>query len=86
MATKTSVTLTFGYENTDATRRYKFEDVSNAALSGIADKCKAINASLAGGTAGGLSTFFLSEEGDHFVSIVGAQSDVGEITVINLNE
>lgn len=85
MANKTSVTLTFGFSDTDFTRKYKFDDVSNAALSGIADKCKAINQSLAGGTAGGLSTFFLSDDGDSFCSIIAAQSDQSSINVIDLN-
>lgn len=85
MAETTTVTLTLGYEDTDFTRKYKFTDVSNAALSGIADKCKAINASLLGGTAGGLSHFFVSDDGDYFNSIVAAQSDQASIDVINLN-
>lgn len=85
MSEKTSVTLTFGYADTDFTRKYKFDDVSNAALSGIATKCKAINASLLSGTAGGLSTFFVSDGGDCFNSIIAAQSDCASIDVINLN-
>lgn len=84
MATN-SVTLTFGYEGTTDTRRYKFEDVSTGALSGVVTACKAINASLAGGTAGGLSTFFLDDNGNHFYSIVGAQADITNVEVINLN-
>lgn len=84
MAAKTSVTLTFGFEDA-TTRKYKFDDVANAALSGIATKCKAINASLVGGTAGGLSTFFLSDDGENFTSILAAQSDNVDITDINLN-
>lgn len=85
MTESTSVTLTFGYADTDFTRKYKFENVANAALSGIADKCKAINQSLAGGTAGGLSSFFLSDDGNTFCSIVAAQSDCASVNVIDLN-
>ena len=44
MADTTTVTLTLGFEDTDFTRKMKFTDVSNAALSGIAQKCKDINA------------------------------------------
>lgn len=83
MPAKTSVTLTFGFKD-ETTRKYKFDDVANAALSGIATKCKAINASLLGGTAGGLSTFFLSDDGENFTSILAAQSDNVDITDINL--
>ena len=86
MATTNSVTLTFGYENSDATRRYKFDDVSSSVLSGIVTQCKAINGSLSAGTAGGLSTFFLDDDGNHFASIIAAQSDETEVTIINLNE
>ena len=86
MSATNSVTLTFGYEDTNFTRRYKFEDVSAAGLSGIVARIKAINESLAGGTDGGLSTFFLSDEGDNFTGIIAAQSDVGNVEVINLNE
>lgn len=85
MAEQTTVTLTFGFDDTDFTRKYKFFDVPNAALSGIADKCKAINASLAAGTAGGLSSFFLSDDGDSFNSIIAAQSDQSSINVLNLD-
>lgn len=84
MATN-SVTLTFGYDNSSQTRRYKFEDVSTGALSSVDVLCKAINASLAAGTAGGLSTFFLDDDGNHFTSIVGAQADITTVEVINLN-
>ena len=84
--TKASITLTLGYEDTDETRDLKIDNVSVASLSGVVNKVKAINASLEAGTDGGLSTFFLSEDGDNFNSIVSATATVQETTPINLND
>ena len=84
--TKASITLTLGYEDTDETRDLKIDNVSVASLSGVVNKVKAKNASLEAGTDGGLSTFFLSEDGDNFNSIVSATATVQETTPINLND
>ena len=75
MATTNSITLTFGYDGTDFTRKYKFEDVEDEALSTVAEKVKAINASLAAGTDDGLGNFFLSDDGKPFNVILAAASD-----------
>ena len=79
-----SVSLTFGYKDTDFTRIYKLENVTNAALSSVKANIQAINASLTGGTAGGLSTFFVSDDGDAFTGIVAAQIDSTTTTNIAL--
>lgn len=75
-----SVRLTLGYENTDFTRQIVFSDVPDSLLGGVKDNVKAVNASLAAGTAGGLSAFFLSDDGDNFTGFTAAQiiSDIDE--------
>lgn len=92
---KNSVKITLGYNGTDFQRNMKFDDVANSALSGVKTKCKAVNASLAAGTAGGLSTFFLADDYDatdpeniigNFNGIVAAQIDSSEVTYIDLSE
>lgn len=79
MAESNSVTMFFGYEGTDFTRKYKFENVSASALLGVKAGIKAVNASLAAGTAGGLSTFFLADDYNGtigaFTGITAAQID-----------
>ena len=85
-----SATLTFGYTNTDFTRRYKFEGLTQTQCTNLKSNVKAINASLAGGTAGGLSAFFISDDFDastgtgYFNSIVGAQYEASTLTEIDL--
>ena len=92
--TKRSVTMTFGYGNTDFTRKYKFDGLDAAAMPNIKSKILAINASLAGGTDGGLGDFFRSDDYDDsdsnliigkFTGIVAAQSDNVEEEEIDLN-
>lgn len=75
-----SVTMTFGYNGTDFTRKYKFDNVSASALTGVKAGIKAVNASLEAGTAGGLSLFFVSDDYipdsiGTFTGIIAAQSD-----------
>ena len=79
-----TVTITTGYVGTDYTRNYKFADVSDAVLSGMTAKVKSINASLEAGTAGGLSSFFLGDQGEALASIVGLKSQVDSVEVIQL--
>ena len=91
-----SVTLTFGYKGTDFTRKYKFDDVSNGALSSVKANVMAFNASVTGGasSAGGLDTFFISDDYDNsdaenvigeLASITAAQYDSVTTTIINLD-
>ena len=85
-----SATLTFGYTNTDFTRKYKFEGLTTEQCTALKNHVKAINASLAGGTAGGLSAFFISDDFDatqgigYFEAISAAQSEASTITEIDL--
>ena len=93
MSETRSVTMTFGYSNTDVTRKYKFDVVSEEALEAAKDKILAINASLKGGTDGGLGDFFRADNYDatdpnnvvgKFTGIVAAQTDELEATDIDL--
>lgn len=59
---KNSVTLTMSYNGTDTTRKYKINEVPTSAISQIQAKTEAVNASLAGGTDGGLSTTFVTDD------------------------
>lgn len=59
-----SIKLKMGYQNTDFTRTMIIDDVNETVLDNVETKIEAINTSLAGGTAGGLSTFFLSDDYD----------------------
>ena len=95
MAESTSVTMTLGYSGTEFTRKMKVANVQLSALNNVAAKAKAVNASLAGGTDGGLADFFRSDDYDasdsenivgKFSGIVSVQSETVEETEINLNE
>lgn len=87
-----SITVTCAYENTDFTRKYKFNDVtdSNAIPNTVRSKIQALNASLAGGTANGLDEFFRSDDYDatndigKLQRISAAQIDSQTVTVIDL--
>lgn len=93
--TTVSVTMTLGYTNTDATRTIKIGDVARSALSSVAAKTKAVNASLAAGTDDGLADFFRADDYDasdpnnivgKFNRIVAIKSDITEKEIYNLNE
>lgn len=93
--TKTSLTLTAGYGGTDFTRKYSFDGLSTADLTDAKSHILAINASLAGGTDGGLGTFFRSDDFDdadpqnvigNFTAITAARVSVTTETPINLND
>lgn len=82
--TTNTIKLTCGYEETDFTRVITISDVDsiNATDETVRAKVKAVNTSLAGGTDGGLSTFFRSDDYD-------ASQGVGalkEITQAVINE
>ena len=63
-----NVTLTLGYEDTDFTRKYKFEGIATAALSSIASNVRAYNANVPEAD----KAVFVSDEGDSMTSIVSA--------------
>ena len=87
------IKLTFGYDGTDFTRNLTLNGVESsvtAAPATIVTKIKAVNASIAGGTDGGLGTFFLADDYDgtdgKFAGITAAQIITQEVTNINLDE
>lgn len=71
-----TVDLTFAYENTDFTRLYSLEGADSLNSADIKAHILQINDSLKNGTAGGLSTFFVSDTGDNFVSISSAKKTI----------
>ena len=83
-----SITLTLGYEDSDFTRKMKLDNLAdeNIVANDVRTKAKAVNASLAGGTAGGLSTFFLGDNGEHFTGITAAQIDSVEEQYLDLSD
>lgn len=64
MSTYNSVTIELGYTNTDFKRTMTISEVPDEAFPDIETKINAINASLAAGTDGGLSTFYRSDDFD----------------------
>lgn len=79
-----TVQIKLGYENTEDTRTYEFGGLSESVLDDVKAQVLAINQSLAGGTAGGLSTFFVSDNGDNLKSIVSARAKIIEEEVLDL--
>lgn len=57
-----AVQIDCSYTNTDYERSYRMNNVNQADLSTVDSKVQAINASLSAGTAGGLSSTFISED------------------------
>ena len=64
MSVTNTLSLTFGYTNTEFKRTYTLSGLSAAALPNIESKITAINESLAAGTDDGLSTFFIADDFD----------------------
>lgn len=61
------IDMTFTYDGTDFTRAVKISDVTAevaADSASVKTKIKAINTSLAGGTSGGMDTFFRADDYD----------------------
>ena len=77
--------MTFGYgEDQESTRSYNFT-VEDSLAADCKDKIKAINTSLAAGTAGGLSSVFISDDEEFFSRITYAElsSTVTEVLDIS---
>ena len=78
--------LKFGYEATDFTRIYEFDVDDSVAPADIVTAIQAVNASLSGGTADGLDTFFLSDDHDaskgNFNRIISAKTVANASNVI----
>lgn len=84
---KNSVIFKFGYTNTDQKRQYTFSGVSAAALPGIESGMQAVNASLAAGTDGGLSSFFRSDDFDNSTAtVVGVFNQITEARIESVEE
>jgi hypothetical protein len=87
-----SIKLTLGYEGTDFTRNLTIGGVADSVVSGVKANIKALNASIVGGTDGGLSTFFRADDYDEtegigtFSGITAATIVTTETTHINLDE
>lgn len=64
MTVDNKVSLDIEYTGTDFTRRYTMSGVSSSQLPSIESACEAINASLLAGTAGGMSSIFISDDFD----------------------
>lgn len=86
MATNRKLKMVFGYEGTEDTRTYDFA-VADSLVTAASSKAAilGINASLKNNTAGGLSDFFVSDEGDKFVTIASAQFEEITTDVLDLN-
>lgn len=86
-----SIKFGFGYKNTDFKRDYTINGVADSIVStdtaknAIGNQVKAINASLTGGTDGGLSTTFLSDDYDATASI-GAFNHINSVTIYEKTE
>lgn len=59
-----SLTVECTYTGTDFTRTYNFTKLDTATPQSVQSKIIALNASLAGGTDGGLADFFVSDDYD----------------------
>lgn len=79
-----SLQLKFGYHNSDQKRSYTFSDVAESIVPDIKDTIMDINDSLTGGTAGGLSSFFIDDNGNNFAQIEEAQLTVTTETNLDL--
>lgn len=83
-----TVNVKLGYKNTDFTRTYGIDDVARDDIQYIQEKINAINASIAAGTDGGMSAFFLADDYDEsedigtMVGIIEAEAVIVEEELI----
>ena len=68
MASTNTLRMTMGYVNSSQKRVYDF-DIKSESIAGAKAKVIAINDSLSGGTAGGFSSFFVDDAGNHLEKI-----------------
>ncbi len=78
-----NIQLTFSYEDTEFTRVYDFE-VADSLQADAKQKILDINASLKAGTDDGLSTFFVSDNGENFSLISAAKFIITEEEYLDL--
>lgn len=76
---------TFAYEGTDFKRKYDL-DIEQDQIANAKAKTIAFNASLAAGTSGGLSSFFVSDNGENLKEISALQLITVTETVLDLDE
>lgn len=74
--------LTFGYKDTDFSRVYAFEVDDSVSSADIVNAIKSVNSSLKGGTDGGLTNFFLSDDYDSDEGI-GTFKGIQNATIIS---
>lgn len=75
---------TWGYGESENTRNYNFT-VDDSLASAVKGKILAINASLTAGTAGGLSSFFVNDDGDNFTGITYAAIEGSTTEVLDIS-
>ena len=88
----TNATFSFAYKDSNFKRDYKLEVADSVPANDVNDlvrnTVKAINQSLAGGTSGGLDTFFVADDFDaansigSFASIAAATVEKNSVTII----
>ena len=79
-----TVKIDFGYED-ETTRRYAFEVDDSITDTTVKNKIVGIKASLLSGTAGGMSSFFVSDDGENLIDITGAQVESTTTTVLDIS-
>lgn len=83
-----SVQMKLKYTNTTFERQMTISEIADDDLPQIKSKILAINASLAGGTDGGLSDFFVADDYDASDPefIIGKFNNISEAKIISINE
>lgn len=77
--------MTFGYgQEQESTRNYNFS-VDDSLAADCKDKILGINASLAAGTAGALSSVFISDDEEFFSKITYAELSSTETQVLDIS-
>lgn len=79
------LSLDVSYTGTDFTRRYTMSGLSAGQLPNIEDAVDAINTSLAGGTAGGMSSTFVSDDFDSTQNI-GYMKKIEKAVIVSTEE
>lgn len=79
----TSLTLTTRYSGTDFSRNYKINGVNPDAMPNVETKIEALNASLAAGTAGSLSSVLVA---DDFNGNVGFLEHIDKAVIVSQEE
>lgn len=82
MAESYEVAIKCAYDNSDYERTYTFDVATIEELEKCQGKVQALNASLAAGTDGGLSAFFIAEDGSPLYRITEMQTRAVEETII----